>query len=337
MATKWNGITIRNHLSEAGEVPRSRSYHSPDIVVSPLVPLARPAELASAASYATQANRGLAIGQHNFLYLRGKNYADHDLTGHWNLYWSVPNILLYPKLWANNKLLNGAGNNAPTFEIKAGQIGVTEDAFVWIPPPTNDHYCMIALAVTEDHGDELTGISHIKDLVDYVALNPHIAQNNLYVVEGNQPSAVGKAHYDQGDEAARIDLAVLFENLPKGSSYTVSVSTPVNGQTLIHRESNTSSANFKYAWTDLDLPAFWEGYLNFELTFGVDWSGIPSGAQPKVTLRGELIQDSKDSLYHLGSDADPMPNGAPRLDKYRAPVKTIIAGSVTTLFTRTAP
>ncbi|MBV6286996.1 hypothetical protein [Pseudomonas aegrilactucae] len=336
-ATQWNGITIRNHLNEKGEVPRTQAYHSPDIVVSPLVPLERPAELANEVNYARQNTRPVRVGQHNFLYVRGKNHTDQDLSGHWNLYWSEPNILLYPKLWAHNKLANGAGNSAPPFAIKAGEIGVSEDAFVWVPPPAKDHYCLIALAVTDDHGDELTRISQIKDLVAYIAQHPHIGQNNLYVVEGNQPSVAGKAYYDQGDEAARIDLAVLFENLPKGSSYTVSVGTPVNGQTLIHRESTTSSANFKYAWVDLDMPAGWEGYLNFELTFGSDWSGIPSGAQPKVTLRGELIQDSKDSLYHLGRVADPGIDGVPRLDRHRAPVKAIIAGSVTTLFTRTAP
>lgn len=318
-------------------MPRTRSWHSPDIIVSPLEPLKRPADLATPASYATQTSKALVVGQHNYFYLRGKNFTDSDLTGYWSLYWSEPSILLFPRLWAHNKLVNGAGADAPALNIKAGQVGVTEDAFVWLPPSTKDHYCMIALAVTPGHDDDLTGLATIKDLVDYVAQHPNIAQNNLYVVEGNQPSAVGKAYYDQGEEASRIDLAVLFENLPKGSSYRVSVSTPINGQTLVHAETDTNTSNFKYAWTDLDMPAFWEGYLNFELTFGRDWSGIPSGAQPKVTLRGELIQDSKDSLYHLGRVADPSTNGAPRLDKYRAPVKAIIAGSVSMLFTRTAP
>lgn len=139
--------------------------------------------------------------------------------------------------------------------------------------------------------------------------------------------------YVQSDEAQTIDIAVLSKNLPGGSSWSATSATPLNGVTLQHTESNTKVNNFKYAWSDLAVPAQWQTIFDYTMAFGSDWSGIPDGAKPELTIRGEIAMTSEHRLYYhpaariAGTD---MLSGRPRLDRLGQPVKLMIAGTVTT-------
>lgn len=329
MAEQWTGIVVRCNTGEQGTVPRNASANSPDIILAGKAPYTDPSFLTDPKNYGNGYDNNLYIGWPNYLYVRGKNFTGGDLPGTWNLFWATPNILLYPYLWQDNPLATSNGNRNPPFTIKGGQIGASTDPFTWVPPDTSDHYCMIAIANTQDHGNPLAGVTNITSLASVLAQNANIAQRNVQMIRGNQPQVVARARYDQGSEAATIDLAVVFENIPKGSSYTVSSGTPLNGQALSHSDTNTRDNNFKYAWTNLDVPAQWNSMFTYTLTFGPDWSGIPTGQKPKVTIRGELVQEEGDPLYHLGVEADPHPlTGAPRLGKSGGPVRLVTAGSV---------
>ncbi len=328
--TKWDGIVVRNTLSEDGTTPRPTSAYSPDLIISGTVPFEDPSILTDPANYDKPYDARLTIGQPNYLYVRGKNFTDKNLDGHWNLFYATPNILLYPYLWEKNQLATSSGNQNPPFSIEAGKIGASEDSFRWIPQDTSDHYCLIGIAVTEEHGNPLSGVNNISNLADAMANNANIAQRNVLMVRGNVPQVIQEARYDQGSEAAKIDLAVVFENIPKGSSYTVSSGTPLHGKALSHTASNTQDNDFKYAWTDLDIPAHWNTIFTITLNFGNDWSGIPEGRHPSITIRGELVMDSQHRLYHLGRDAgtDPRTNTL-RVDANGGPVRILTAGSVT--------
>lgn len=332
MAEQWSGVVVRCTTSENGQVPRSTSANSPDIIIAGTNPLEDPSMLTKPENYGNAYDNSLYIGLPNYLYVRGKNFTGNGLDGSWNLFWATPNILLYPYLWEDNQLATSAGNKNPPFSIPAGKIGASTDAFTWVPPDTSDHYCMIGLANTPDHGNPLAGVTNITSLADVLANNANIAQRNVHMVRGALPQLVDKARYDQGSEGATVDLAVLFENLPKGSSYTVSSGTPLDGKTLSHSETNTTDNNFKYAWTGLEIPAQWNTMFNYTVTFGSDWSGIPSGHKPKVTIRGELVQEEGDPLYHLGRDAEPDPvTGEVRRGARGGPVRVLTVGSVSTV------
>jgi hypothetical protein len=329
MATPWPGIVVRCTTSETGDVPRNSSAFSPDIMCSGKAPFSDPSILTDPKNYGNAYDNTLYIGWPNYLYVRGKNYTAGDLTGSWNLFFATPNILLYPYLWQDNPLATSTGNKNPPFTIKAGQIGASTDAFTWVPPDTSDHYCMIGIANTPDHGNPLKGVTNISDLAAVLAQNGNIAQRNTILVRGNPPQVVAKARYDQGSEGAKIDLAAVFENIPKGSSYTISSGTLLNGQALSHSETNTKDNNFKYAWIGLDVPAQWNTLFTWTLVFGNDWSGIPSGAKPTCTMRGEVVMDTSHRFYHLGYEAGAHPmTGEMRVDASGGPVKLLIAGSV---------
>lgn len=341
MATEtWSGIVVRATLSENGTVPRSSSSGSPDIILAGKAPLEDPSVLTDPANYSNGYDNKLYIGWPNFLYVRGKNYTTGDLSGSWNLFWATPNILLYPYLWEANQLKTSAGNKNPAFTIKAGAIGASTDCFTWVPPDTSDHYCMIAVANTPDHPNPLKGVTNITDLADILSKNANIAQRNVQMVRGDVPQVVSTAGYNQGDEGAIVDLAVVFKNIPKGTSYTVASGTLLNGKALSHSESNTQDNDFKYAWVGQDIPANWQTLFTFTLTFGKDWSGIPPGSIPSVEIRGELVQGTQDRLYHNPAArlADPHPlTKQVRLDVTGGPVKVIVAGSVTTVYTDIGP
>ncbi|MCG8295111.1 hypothetical protein [Pseudomonas entomophila] len=341
MATEtWSGIVVRATLSENGTVPRSASSSSPDIILAGKEPLAVPSVLTDPANYNNGYDNKLYIGLPNYLYVRGKNYTAGDLAGYWNLFWATPNILLYPYLWQGNQLKTSGGDKNPPFAIKAGAIGASLDCFTWVPPDTSDHYCMIAVASTPGHSNPLEGVTKITDLAEVLSKNANIAQRNVQMVRGDLPQVVSTAGYNQGAEGALVDLAVVFENIPKGTKYTISSGTPLNGKTLSHSDNNTLDNDFKYAWVGQDIPANWQTLFTFTLSFGSDWSGIPAGKKPKVTIRGELVQGSADRLYHNPAAyfADPHPHTrAVRLDATGGPVKLIVAGSVTTLYTDIGP
>ncbi len=340
----WSGIVVRATLSENGQVPRNSSSGSPDIILAGKAPLAHPEDLTKEENYKNAYDNQLYIGWPNFLYVRGKNFTTGDLTGSWNLYYATPNILLYPYLWEKNQLATSSSDKNPKFTIKAGAIGASTDCFTWVPPDTSDHYCMIAIAVTANHGNPLAGVTNITDLADTLSKNANIAQRNVQMVRGDAPQVVSYAGYNQGDEGATVDLAVVFENIPKGTAYTISSGTPLNGNILQYSESNTQGNNFKYAWVNQEIPANWVTKFTFTLKFGSDWSGISAGKQPKVTIRGELVQSSKDRLYHNPAayhpDHIPHPKTGllqARLDEDGGMVKVIVAGSVATQYTDIGP
>jgi len=299
MTEQWNGIVTRATLNERGIVPRFASATSPDIVLAGASPFPDPGFLTDPGNYGTVYDNGLYIGRPNYFYVRGKNGTPDALSGRWSLFWATPNILLYPYLWENNGLATSEGNQFPGFEIGPGAIGAMSDPFSWVPRDYANHYCLIAIAETPGHGNPLRGIRDIERLAEAQSLNANIAQRNVHPIRGKMPQVVFQSDYDQGDAAALVDLSVKFENIPKGSSYTISSARPLNGQVLSHRDANTINNNFTYAWADLEIPARWDTALTCAITFGSNWSGIPEGQKPKVTIRADLILGSRDRLYDL--------------------------------------
>jgi hypothetical protein len=338
MASKWPGIVVRCNKGEKGDVPRVASATSPDIIIAGRQPLPDPGMLTNPANYENSYDNPLYIGFPNYLYVRGRNFTAGELQGTWNLFFSAPEILLWPSLWQNNQLATSSGERNPSFKLKAGEIGASTDSFVWIPPDTSGQYCFIAVASTPGHGNPLAGVKSITELASTLSNNANIAQRNVTVVRGNLPEFTVQLGYDQGSEGCRIDLAFVFENIPKGSSYSIASGTPLHGKSLYHSDSNTRDNTFKFTWTDLDIPAGWKTNFDVTIRFGRDWSGIPPGQYPRITVRGELVQHSSDRLYHLGHDAgvDPATKKA-RVDRSGGPVRVIVVGSWTALFPDVGP
>lgn len=329
-STEWTGITVRNTAKETGTVPRSASSQSPDIVVSGKEPMSEPQILEKQENYGNSYSNELFIGLPNYMYIRGKNYTDTKMDGVWTLYWATPNILLYPFLWEQNQLATSAGNKRPPFSIDGGAIGATLDAFTWVPADTQDHYCLIAIAETAEHGNPLKGVSNITSLAETLANNANIAQRNLKLVRSpGLPQVVSSAYYNQGSEGATMDLVFVFTNMPAGSAYTVSSGTPLNGEIISYKGDNTVDPGFKVGPVDVYVPENWSTLFTYTMTFGSDWSRVPDGKVPTMEVRGEIVMGQDHPLYHLGTDCPTHPiTGAKRACPKGGPVRVLIAGSV---------
>jgi hypothetical protein len=337
VAQKWPGIVVRCNLNETGEVPRSSSTNSPDIVISGQAPFPDPAILTDPKNYNNAYDNKLFIGRPNYLYIRGKNFTGGELQGKWSLFFSTPNILLYPYLWQNNPLVTANGDNNP-FAIKAGEIGASTNAFIWVPPEISGTYSMIGIADTPGYGNPLQGVTNITSLAETLATNANIAQRNVNVVRENVPQVIASAGYNQGSEGFKVSLVAIFQNIPGGSSCSVACGTPLNGRTLSYSTANTQDRDFRCSWADQQIPAYWNTLFTWALTFGPDWSGIPAGAKPKVTIRGEIVMDSTHRLYHLGQDADVDPEtGKPQVDASGKPLRVLEAGALSTVYTGAGP
>lgn len=333
MADTWPGVVVRTTKGEKGVTPRASAATSPDILISGKSPFEDPSFLTDPANYDKSYDYDLFIGWPNYLYIRGKNFSDNDLTGSWNLFYAEPNILLYPYLWEENQLATSSGNQSPHLDIKAGAIGASTDPFTWVPPDVSDHYCLIGIANTPEHGNPLSGVTNINSLAEILSTNANIAQRNVKMVRGAKPQVVDRARYDQGSDAALVDLVVVFKNIPKGTNYTISSGTPLNGKALSHSQTNTQDNDFKYGWVNQDIPAHWNSMFTYTLEFGKDWKGIPDGAKPEVEIRGELVVSESSPLFRLGVDPGPDPiTGKARVCARGGPVRILTAGSVRSIF-----
>ena len=314
MTERWDGIVTRGTLSERGKVPRSAMASSPDIAVAGRTPFPDTGFLTDPANYGKVYDNGLDIGRPNYLYVRGKNGTSDVLSGSWSMFWAAPNILLHPDLWERNVLAIPTGNQYPDFEIGPGEIGATTDPFTWAPHDMADYYSLIAIAETPEHRNPLRGVRNIESLAVALSRNANIAQRNVHPIRGKMPQVVFKTGYYHGDSPALVDLSVKFENIPKGSSYAISSGTPLNGQVLSHRDANTIENGFTYIWADLEIPAGWITAFTCAVTFGSDWSGIPEGRKPKVTIRADLMQGVRDQFYPLAQEIASDSREAPRPD-----------------------
>lgn len=328
----WPGLLVRASLGDTGRLPRPTITQSPDIPISGPVPFDRPGFLEDADTYDNTYNYEVEAGFPNYAYVRGKNLTNQQIDGHWNLFFAQPNLLLYPYLWENNQLVTGDGNLNPPFSIQPGQVGATQDAFNWVPPGGIDRFSMIAMAITKEHGNPFEGVHAISNLVEVLAKNGNVGMRNVEIVRGIVPEITSSIRYEQGSEAARVDIMAVCRNIPKGSSFFISSSTPLNGRTLSFSIESTGATDFRAGFIDLDIPANWSTTFNYTLKLGSDYSGIPNGAIPSVQLRAELVMDSGHALYDLGAAAEPDPaTQAVRTCAKGTPLRVVAAGGFDTV------
>ncbi|MDE4133672.1 hypothetical protein PXK00_11140 [Phaeobacter sp. QD34_3] len=338
----WPGIVVRAKIGEDGTVPRSSSSQSPDIIIAPnSEPYQDPSILTDPNNYDKSYPNALNIGRPNYLYVRGKNYTEAELSGHWTLYYAEPNILLYPYLWEDNQLGTSTNNKRPDFTIGAGAIGASTDPFRWIPADVSDHYCMIAIAETPDHGNPVAGANNIDSLASVMSNNANIAQRNVQMVRGNKPQQIMDARYNQGEQTATVDLDVRFKNIPTGTHYKVTSGTPLDGEALIKTNEKdadgTTEFDFGVSWTDKTIPAQWSSLFTVELFFksGGTW---PEKGTPQVEIIGKLLLTEDHVLYAIGEVAGTDPEtGAMRMTVRGGPVKTVTVGSCGADFFESGP
>lgn len=323
----WGGIVIRGMPGDGESSPRKPYAESPDILPMGLQPLGDPTTLTTPESYAIDVGGAVCPGQPNYLYLRGRNTTASDVFGSWNLFWAPRNLLLYPDLWQDNQLAAASGGGAPALTIAAGAVGVSSDPFLWLPPIApgmDDPFSLIAVATTPALDNPLVGVTGISGLAQALASNANIAQRSLRYFPGNAPLVWDTAYYAHGSEPATVMFVMEFENMPGGSSFTLTTDTPFDGRppTLTgSAPAGISNSN----WGPFPIPAGWASTFSYTVNLGSDRSTIPVGLQSKVTLCAYLIQGTD---YGPGDLPATVATHAEGADPGVAPLQAILVGSV---------
>lgn len=327
----WNGVTLRCALTDDGALPRSYLAESPDIILNGAMPLPDPSILCSPQSYASASYQSALIGMPNFLYVRGNNATPAGLEGNWALFAAPLNLLLYPAMWLGCPLTTSDGEATSPLVIQPGAIGVSGDPFVWTPEPSTGPapYSLIAIASTATQPGFPMDITGISGLAAALADQGNFAARSIIAFDAALPSFAFSTAFSIGTEDATIELTLTLENFPLGTSYSLRSDTPFPyGPGAAMQGQTTMQPYFAAGWSRLEIPAEWASNFTIQVTPGNDWSGIPQGAVPRITLRCGLMVQQFDELYELDTDRR-MEALAETRDI--GPTKAQIVGSVTAI------
>lgn len=323
----WDGMFLRGDLGETGTVPRnSTSSQSADLIAYGTEPMPNPSLLEDASVYSTNYSNQIYLNEYNYMYMRAKNLHSGPVSGHFEFYYSQSNLLLLPAYW--QQLATSDGNTKPPFAVELqNQIAATTNPFSWlVKPPDQGHYCTIGIVVSDLHGSPVVMTDRITDWTGILASNGNIAQRNMHLITGEAPDIADQVPFNIGIEGATIDLVFILNNIPLGSEFRATSGTPLHGKPITVTNLDTKETSFKQGPTDLDVPANWSTLFGWTLKFGNDWADITG--TPSVQVRGELVQNSSDPLYHLGRVAGRHPEtGQLRVDQNGDLVKLVTFGT----------
>lgn len=148
-ATTFNGTYLRPNLANGGTVPATGALcSSPDIWISGTTPI-YPASLITPSSYQNASANNIALGDTNFIYVRGLNGSTTTRSNTVQLYYAPSAIIQWPGQWQNNVILTDQGNTSTNIvNLAPGAVGVAQETFQWAnvqpPAPGSDHYCLFA-------------------------------------------------------------------------------------------------------------------------------------------------------------------------------------------------
>lgn len=226
----YNDIFIRDSLNETdNSLPRPPvTVESPDIIPWGTAKASDPSQLFQA-DYDQNPGRSLIYGATNYIYVRGKNYADQLSMGNVYLYYAYQTQLSQPKLWT--QLSTAAHNNSSALASDGGEIAVTEDPFVWTPPrpSAQNPYVLIASIATNTYGNPVPAYDGSKPFALWDAAQGGVAARIIPVPLPPQPRNVYTftALVELNNDAALdIEVSLLPTNGIEGDMLQFSFDQP---------------------------------------------------------------------------------------------------------------
>lgn len=224
----YNGIFLRSALDQRNTLPRAgKQDQSPDIIPRGIEPLADPQSYL-ADRYTTDRGKPLLAQQVNYIYLRGKNYADKTIgdTGATapRLFWTKASSLFLPKTWT--ELSTCPNNAALELNAGAGLVGSVNQPFIWQPENIEqDRYCLIAVVPSPGYKNSIPFWS-IDPFDEWVAANGGIAWREVSVVNASTLTISSKLQFGLTSGGGQMTFVVNGTNLPKGCKVSFSAGTP---------------------------------------------------------------------------------------------------------------
>jgi hypothetical protein len=217
MAATFNGVYMRPNLASTGEVPAAGNLCvCPDIWVAGTSPVPNfKTALAASGSYATESGNNVAEYADNYVYLRARNGTQVAQTRTVQLYYASSGVIQWPSSWEPNVILTDVGGEyANIANLVPGVVGVGDQTFVWRnvqPPPTGNHFCLIAQVNDAQNDNPAPQVDTLLDMGELLRSNLGFGMKNTQLVSANQPAF---------EFSTNLTIA---GNMPVGQYYTISV------------------------------------------------------------------------------------------------------------------
>jgi len=294
-----NNILIRASLTDDGTLPRTGDVSaSPDVI--PYQTLVDDPISFFIGNYDQNVAQNLKAQQDNFIYVRGKNLATTLQQGDIYVYYALDSDLNNPSKWSKNSLQSKSGKGYVRVSVQAqGNIAVTEDPFVWVPPVPQDGqtYSLVGIIVPKDTKPNFTGVTDFEKFVDD---NNNVGWNKV-IIDKPTPPPTPKLRwttsfaYAQGDTERQMSFALQCKNIPAGCmiAFTSDNGTGPNPPIVLDKTTVTDP-NGSYG-IQSQVPASYTGNISFSLycnqepTAGSNITFIASylsgsGSGPKKTI-----------------------------------------------------
>lgn len=213
MKTKYNGLFVRDTLSDTGMIPSvdGAPTYSPDIICYQTSTL----DVTDAAiSYNKYICKDFMQDSYNNVYIRVKNNSDTALSGKVKAFYAPITLLYTPKYWTPITDINGntelsvvsMADGKPQDRVNAGDIGLCKNAFFLdkVEKP-NKHHCMMGVV-----SDDNTGYPTLPEKFDgdnglwkFLRNNPQIAYNNINIIKPDYHIFSMPVQYGNHDETTR--------------------------------------------------------------------------------------------------------------------------------------
>jgi len=266
---QYDDLYLRSLVSDPGSIPKPGPQgRSPDIIAWGMYPQTAP-QIFFAGNYNSDVGRSPVARAPNYIYVRAKNLGSTPANGVLSLYWSKAELISWTQTW--NRLKTSANADSVEFrEVGPGQIGVTSDPFIWIPPAAG-LFALIARIATERHPNTIPSPS--VDLSAWVAGNGGSGWCNVTASDTGAPTFTLQAAYEQGDQGWLITFIVECTNCgADGQSYIgFSSGTPLPGGAVANLVKTQITSESFAVGTRVHVPAGWR--TTFVLSY---WTKNPN-------------------------------------------------------------
>lgn len=297
---QYTSVLLRQNLSDQGDIPRTGGWTAtPDLIAAGTAPITDPqGTYGAAASYATDPTQPVVENAPNYFYLRGKNLGSNATTADARAYFAPQSLFLYPVQWLQNEMQTSRGATvSPIASIEPNAIGVTTDPFCWVPPTTDQHYCLIGIistpAVPFSTQQPPAAVSSLNDLATWIGQTGGAGWHN---VQWSSSSATftNSTVYPASSTAAKVQLSLTCIGLPVGSQVSFSCGTPLPDGTVVNLPPTTVSTSGKIGFfLPIDVPANW--------TSPISYTYYANGGTPlptfSLSMSASIVQQSADDSF----------------------------------------
>jgi hypothetical protein len=287
----YSGIFIRDEIGQTPETKATCWTNSPDIVCTGTGILENPEELLDREKYnAGQPSNNIQTpNQYNHVYVRGINKTNGSQTSTIYLYYVDTSIVLWPQNWRDDNIfLHEPEDKQNWVELNANaqdEIVGTRTPFVWEPPKTNNHYCLVAWV--KDGSDQKTppdrnSIGTVNDMGKFILDHHNIGWRNTVEVDSKTTSTIrGSCKIEGPAEGGNINLGVQCYNLPIDGQIGFSILGPTRETTITVPNIKIPNPGYASSVT-VDWPVGINGKGldgNIEFTYTKGATNPPDGAK----------------------------------------------------------